>query len=195
LTFDLGNMQSYNQKKEHMTECHRCKSDRIAEFSAKCSDLGWTKIGDSEMDGYIPHDMGVGGGDYLEITVCLDCGQLQGTWPLPETKLERKSKKKSRSLADAWKPDPRYQSYVDDLLEFSVQNYNSGMMTILPRLFGDDDDPDRVICGIIALRRNASTFVVAETLIDVLSEWEHEEKMNEALAKIWPSVFGEEDDE
>lgn len=70
--------------------CQRCNSKRVASFSAKCSDRGWASIGGVEKDGYLPSDMGVGGGDYLEIDVCLECGQLQGTWPLPECEMERK---------------------------------------------------------------------------------------------------------
>lgn len=35
--------------------------------------------------------MGIGGGDYFEIDLCLDCGRVQGEFPLPETDLELKN--------------------------------------------------------------------------------------------------------
>lgn len=41
-----------------------------------------------EEDGYVPDDIGVGGGDYLKVIYCADCGQLQGGWPLPKCELE-----------------------------------------------------------------------------------------------------------
>jgi hypothetical protein len=34
-------------------------------------------------DGYMPDDVDLGGGDYVRFTVCLNCGQVQGEWPLP----------------------------------------------------------------------------------------------------------------
>jgi len=39
--------------------------------------------------GEVPGDMGIGGGDYVEVAWCLDCGQLQGKWPLPACELEK----------------------------------------------------------------------------------------------------------
>jgi hypothetical protein len=32
--------------------------------------------------------MGIGGGDYVAFSYCLDCGQIQGDFPLPETGME-----------------------------------------------------------------------------------------------------------
>lgn len=68
--------------------CQRCGSIRVASVSAKCSDLCFVSIGDAEKDGYVPHDMGIGGGDYVEFDICLDCGQVKGEWPLPPCELE-----------------------------------------------------------------------------------------------------------
>jgi len=71
-----------------MIRCQRCVSDRIMTASAKCSDLGWVSLENTsppiERQGYIPGDLNIGGGDYLEIDVCLDCGQLQGKWPITD---------------------------------------------------------------------------------------------------------------
>jgi hypothetical protein len=70
--------------------CQKCSSNRIAFFSTKCSDRCYVSLGDKTHDGYAPDDMGVGGGDYLEIDICLDCGQAQGEFPLPKCELEEK---------------------------------------------------------------------------------------------------------
>lgn len=73
-------------------KCSSCDSSRIASVSGKCSDLCFAdvQVGDKtvEHDGYVPRDMGVGGGEDVSITYCLDCGQIQGKWPLPPTELE-----------------------------------------------------------------------------------------------------------
>lgn len=69
-----------------------CSHKRIASVGGKCSDCFFASIyvGDErrEYDGYVLDDMNIGGGDMLEFKYCLDCGQIQGTWPLPETTLE-----------------------------------------------------------------------------------------------------------
>ena len=42
----------------------------------------------NEHIGYVPRDMGIGGGDYIKAALCLDCGQVQGVFPLQLTELE-----------------------------------------------------------------------------------------------------------
>jgi len=68
--------------------CQRCDSSRIADMSAKCSDLCFVRVGDCDKDGYVPDDMGVGGSDYVEMKWCLECGQIQGKWPLDKCSIE-----------------------------------------------------------------------------------------------------------
>jgi hypothetical protein len=69
-------------------KCQRCESDRILDISGKCSDCCGYSLKGKQGDGYVPSGLGVGGGDYLEVIVCLDCGQLQGTFPCPQSELE-----------------------------------------------------------------------------------------------------------
>jgi len=65
-------------------QCQRCHSDRVADVGAKCSDRCYFRVGNYEQDdGYVPENLNIGDGDYLDIELCLDCGQLQGKWPLP----------------------------------------------------------------------------------------------------------------
>ena len=68
--------------------CQKCGSDRIICVGAKVSDRFSASIGDREYDGYVPSDLGIGGGDYLDVDYCADCGQIQGKFPLPPTELE-----------------------------------------------------------------------------------------------------------
>jgi hypothetical protein len=36
------------------------------------------RYGEVKHDGYVPSIKGIGGGDYIQIKVCADCGTLQG---------------------------------------------------------------------------------------------------------------------
>lgn len=64
------------------------------QISAKCSDLCFTQVIDSEgnaiyeNDGYVPSGLGIGGGDYVEFTVDLTTGQLIGFKPLTKEKIQ-----------------------------------------------------------------------------------------------------------
>jgi hypothetical protein len=69
--------------------CKKCNSNRVAEVGAKCSDMFNVNLGDSTHEGYVPKDLGIGGGDYVEFEFCLDCGQLQGNFPLPPAQIEK----------------------------------------------------------------------------------------------------------
>ncbi len=68
--------------------CQRCGSTRVAEICAKCSDCCGFGIGEYDHRGYVPHGCGVGDGDDVEFHYCLDCGQIQGEFPLPATEGE-----------------------------------------------------------------------------------------------------------
>jgi hypothetical protein len=68
--------------------CEKCKSKRVASVMAKCSDMCSVTLGGLEAEGYVPRDMGIGGGDYIEFEYCLDCGVIQGCCMLSMTKLE-----------------------------------------------------------------------------------------------------------
>lgn len=69
--------------------CQCCKSKRILSVNGKCSDLCFVRIGEKEKDGYVPNGLNIGGGDNIEFEVCLDCGQLQGVYPVPKHELEQ----------------------------------------------------------------------------------------------------------
>jgi hypothetical protein len=55
----------------------------IAHVSGKTSDLCFVGYPNGqEHDGYVPEDIGIGGGDYIEFYYCLDCGKIQGNFPV-----------------------------------------------------------------------------------------------------------------
>lgn len=70
--------------------CSRCESQRVCDIFGKCSDAFAIRLGEiSRENDYVPGDFGIGGGDYIEFLFCMDCGQIQGEFPRPETELER----------------------------------------------------------------------------------------------------------
>lgn len=96
-----------------MKNCQKCNSERIVSVSGKTSDMCSVSLlkAEFEHDGYVPEDMNIGGGDYLCFILCLDCGQQQGNWPLPETETEAE--------AELQNNDP-FKS--GDAVEFEDQN-------------------------------------------------------------------------
>jgi hypothetical protein len=80
--------------------CQRCQSERILSVGGKVADLGSFSIGEREMEGYVPYNLGIGGGDYIDFEVCLECGQQQGTWPLPKETEEKETSDWDQPLDD-----------------------------------------------------------------------------------------------
>jgi hypothetical protein len=72
-----------------MKPCQRCSSSRLARILARCSDMCSVDLAGRHQYGYAPTDLGIGGDDDVHFAYCLDCGQLQGRFPLPATLLER----------------------------------------------------------------------------------------------------------
>lgn len=65
-----------------MFNCQVCASSRIITVSGKCSDLFSAGHQGKEYDGYVPSNLEIGGGDYMEFDYCLDCGRIQGQFPV-----------------------------------------------------------------------------------------------------------------
>ena len=69
-----------------------CGGNRIARVSAKCSDLCWVQVPhlDAEKDGYVPRNIGLGDeSDYVDVDFCLDCGRLQGNFPVSDAQIKK----------------------------------------------------------------------------------------------------------
>ena len=60
-----------------------CTCSQLITVSAKCSDLCFVDIDNKkELNGYVPHDLNIGCGDYISFRYCCNCGKIQDTWPL-----------------------------------------------------------------------------------------------------------------
>lgn len=70
-------------------KCKKCSSDRIISLTAKCSDCCAVTFKDIESHDYVLDDIGIGGGDYIEFSYCLNCGSIQGNFPLKESLIEK----------------------------------------------------------------------------------------------------------
>jgi len=66
-----------------------CKCERIARVSGKTSDLCYFETEGKEKNGYVPSGVGIGGGDYIDFSYCLDCGMIQSSeFPVSEESVE-----------------------------------------------------------------------------------------------------------
>ena len=68
--------------------CQRCGGLRLARILAHCSDMCSIDLAGKHTHGYVPRDLGIGGGDDVHMLYCLDCGQIQGKFPVPPTAIE-----------------------------------------------------------------------------------------------------------
>lgn len=57
-----------------------CKGNIIS-VSAKCSDMCVVKSEEAKHEGYVPENLGIGGGDYIKFDLCLSCGKIQDSFP------------------------------------------------------------------------------------------------------------------
>ena len=64
--------------------CQTCQSNRVAEIRGKCSDLFGMDYKNKSYQGYAVENIGIGGGDYIDIAYCLECGQIQGEFPVED---------------------------------------------------------------------------------------------------------------
>jgi hypothetical protein len=64
--------------------CDKCGSSRIMSVSGKTSDMCSISFSGRDTHGYVPAGIGLGGGDYLKIDVCMACGKMQGKYPVDD---------------------------------------------------------------------------------------------------------------
>ena len=72
-------------------QCARCGSFRVADVQSHGRDCNYFSLLGYEHQGYVPPDLGLGEGDDVEFSFCLECGQMLGTFPIPHTRLEQGS--------------------------------------------------------------------------------------------------------
>jgi hypothetical protein len=72
-----------------------CGSERILQVTAKCSDMCSVSFANSFGDisasnGYVPSGIGLGNdSDYIEIDLCMECGKVQGKFPVTDAKVRK----------------------------------------------------------------------------------------------------------
>lgn len=69
--------------------CQACRSSRTAYVLARCSDMCSVDLAGRRRRGYVPRDLGIGGGDDIQFEYCLDDGRIRGAFPLPPSRMER----------------------------------------------------------------------------------------------------------
>lgn len=67
----------------------KCGSTRVLQVTAKCSDLCFINYNGIERSDYVPSGIGLGNdSDYVEIALCMECGQVQGKFPVSDTRVK-----------------------------------------------------------------------------------------------------------
>ena len=84
---ETGYISCYQKGPEEMS-CKVCKKDMLVKVQAKCKDMCRIQYNGNEYDGYTPGGIGIGGGDYVEFTYCLNCGQIQDSFPMSDEWLQ-----------------------------------------------------------------------------------------------------------
>lgn len=71
-------------------ECQRCKKSAMIHIQGKCDDKFTAQLGNVYGYGpdYVPDNIGIGKGDYIEFSYCAECGQIQGEFPVTKNVLE-----------------------------------------------------------------------------------------------------------
>ena len=72
-------------------KCDKCGSERLLDINAKCSDLFSMRDQTKGGNGYVPTNLffgAEGSGDYVRIEFCLDCGKIQGEFPVSQDEVD-----------------------------------------------------------------------------------------------------------
>jgi len=67
-----------------------CKTPRKIYVCVKHSNMCFISSNIKSNQNYVPYDLGIGGGDYIQFMYCLNCGKIHGNFPLPTTMIELK---------------------------------------------------------------------------------------------------------
>lgn len=149
--------------------CQHCESNRIVSISGKCSDLFCASFGDTQYEGYVPYDLGIGGGDEVEFEFCLQCGQIQGEFPLDFAAIEVKERKASNPARKDFAA--RFVAYCQD----SDMEDPIGLVTALL----ETGEPEDVAAALVALGKHGKGRV--EHCLRLIASWDHIEEVRQAL--------------
>jgi hypothetical protein len=73
----------------HTHTCEHCGSRSILHVTGKTSDRCCVTYGKHRSDGYVPEDISIGGGDYLEFSLCMQCGRVQHFEPKTPSQIHK----------------------------------------------------------------------------------------------------------
>ena len=106
--------------------CITCKSERVASVSAKCNDTFSVQVGGVNETNYVNSDFGIGSDDYIRISYCLNCGQIQGKFPLEATELESIADRNKSGYIEPYECDycPSEFSTMEELEEHMDGHYD-----------------------------------------------------------------------
>jgi len=76
-------------KAGHSTTCEVCGSRSILNVTGKTSDLCCVTYGKHRTDSYVPEDINIGGGDYIEFSLCMQCGRVQHFEPKTPSQIHK----------------------------------------------------------------------------------------------------------
>ena len=70
--------------------CDKCGSERVASVTGKTSDMCYFYEGKNERHGYVPLGVNIdkGSDDYISFMYCLNCGKIQGEFPVSDEQVE-----------------------------------------------------------------------------------------------------------
>ncbi len=68
------------------TKCDKCESDRLLTVYVQGRDTHSLEYQGKDYQGYMEEGLGLRGnyGDAIQFKLCLDCGKVQGKFPIPE---------------------------------------------------------------------------------------------------------------
>ena len=69
----------------------KCGSDRIMRINGKTSDMFDCSYASIEHQGYVPEGIVIGDGgygDYINFEFCLECGKIQGKFPITDDEVK-----------------------------------------------------------------------------------------------------------
>ena len=72
--------------------CDKCSSDRIISIGGKTSDMFNCQYKDIDHGGYVPEGIIIGDGgygDYIQFNLCLECGKIQGKFPISDNQVKK----------------------------------------------------------------------------------------------------------
>ncbi len=68
----------------------KCGSDRLMFVNGKTSDMCQCRYKDAESVTYVPKGLPISDDeDYLEFHFCLECGRIQGKFPISDSKVKK----------------------------------------------------------------------------------------------------------